>query len=200
LRNRAGACRTVAAADRGGGVRFAFLLPVIVCLPVLAGCSSSFSNMNGATSAPAQTAAAPPPGAAARPATGDTATSPMPYPSVSLVDYFKNDSTPAPSASAAGALPSNNSPPSTMPYPNQSISDLFRDSSSLSAPNMPHPPSTYTPSAPPYSPPPGQPNYPAAAANPAPVATAQPANSDPAVSNGAYPSQTLWDLFKSSSQ
>jgi len=64
-------------------------------------------------------------------------------------------------------------PPSSQPTddsgPSGLLANLFRSNSTPSAPpsNMPHPPSTYTASAPPYAPPPGQ------AAPPAPP----PANS-----------------------
>ena len=66
--------------------------------------------------------------------------------------------------------------------------------------NMPHPPSSYTPSGQPYTPPAGQPAYGAAAAAPPagsapPPASAPAANADPATLSGAYPNQSLSDVF-----
>ncbi len=56
-------------------------------------------------------------------------------------------------------------PPEEDTGPSGLLANLFRSSSTPPAPpsNMPHPPSTYTASAPPYTPPPGQPAAPAAA-------------------------------------
>jgi hypothetical protein len=85
---------------------------------------------------------------------------------------------------------------------------LFReDSAPTPTANVPHPPSTYTPSGQPYVPPSGQPNYGAPAgaapAAAAPASAAQPAAAAPPPANtGPYPSQSLFDIFsnKSTSQ
>ena len=86
----------------------------------------------------------------------------------------------------------------SLPYPKQSLADLFRGSTQTQAQGqiqtVPHPPSTYTASGQPYSPPPGQQPY---GATPAPVVTgaaAPPANPDPTDSL-PYPKQSLVDLF-----
>jgi hypothetical protein len=108
---------------------------------------------------------------------------------------------------AAGVAPIPNAPvispvqqdyADALPYPKQSLADLFRDSTQTPAQTqtqtVPHPPSTYTPSGQPYSPPPGQQSY---GASPAPSATAAatpPANPDPTDSL-PYPKQSLIDLF-----
>jgi hypothetical protein len=111
-----------------------------------------------------------------------------PYPSVSLVDLFKSDGAPA----AQDGVPH---PPSTYrpagqapvdasnsgPYPSQSLFDLFKSDSAQSAQTgVPRPPPTYTPSSQ------------QAAASPPPAAQA-PVD---ASNTGAYPSQSLSDLFK----
>lgn len=135
-------------------------------------------------------AAAPPP--AARPSDGV-------YPSVSLVDLFRNsgDSTPpanpsvphppstytpvstAAAAPAAAAAPSD---PRDGVYPSVSLVDFFKGSTNSAPPastpsanpNALHPPSTYTPAA-----------------------DAPPAN--PPASASPYPQQSLFDLFSKKS-
>jgi hypothetical protein len=104
-------------------------------------------------------------------------------PSGILVDVFRHNSTPATQtaamapassvatssavptfsgpASARGGVsvgPAPSSPSADDSGPSGFLVDLFRPNSTPSAPpsNMPHPPSTYTASAPPYTPPPGQ--------------------------------------------
>jgi hypothetical protein len=81
-------------------------------------------------------------------------------------------------------------------HPNQSITDLFRDTPSPVAPNVPRPPSSYTPVGQPYSPP-GQPAYGAsqAAAAPPPSATTS-ASPPPPISDGVHPNQSITDLFR----
>jgi hypothetical protein len=109
-------------------------------------------------------------------------------------------------------------------YPQQSLSDLFKgstdqsltpdpsgagyplqpliSSSSAQQANMPHPPPTYTPSGQPYVPPPNQTAYtppqPPPAQPPAAAPAPEPANAAP--SSGAYPQQSLSDLFKNRGQ
>jgi hypothetical protein len=70
-------------------------------------------------------------------------------------------------------------------HPNQSITDLFQDSTS--PPNVPRPPSSYTPVGQSYSPS-GQPTY---------AASSPPPQSAP-VSDGAHPNQSITDLFRDS--
>ena len=118
---------------------------------------------------PSETTAAPPPAAA----TGA-------YPSQSLVDLFKSDSAPSSTPAPNSASAPNTAAPARNAY-------------------MPHPPSTYTPSGQPYTPPPGQPAYGAAPAGAAPAAAPPPANSDQTAAGGVYPQQSLVDIFKGNS-
>jgi hypothetical protein len=86
----------------------------------------------------------------------------------------------------------------SLPYPKQSLADLFRGSTLTQAQSqtqtVPHPPSTYTPSGQPYSPPPAQQPYGAPPTPSAATAAMQPANPDPTDSL-PYPKQSLIDLF-----
>ena len=92
-----------------------------------------------------------------------------PYPSRALVDVFTEDSNPSAAASSSGAAPPR--------------------------PGMPHPPSTYTASAPPYQT--SQTGYNASAgsapapARPAPVA----AQDDSETEVPGYASKSLLDVF-----
>ena len=104
---------------------------------------------------------------------------------------------PAPTTAAA-APPASQDYTDLMPYPKQTLGDFFRGSSSgtqaqTSAQTMPRPPSTYTPSGQPYTPPqaeaPGAPPPPNATA-----AAAPPASPDP-TDNMPYPKQTLFDAI-----
>ena len=142
------------------------------------------------------------------------------YPSQSLGDLFKSDAaqptqaayvphppgsySPAnqlpPSGRPAYGAPSTATPPdasATGAYPSQSLFDLFKSDAPQPArnPNAPHPPSTYTPSGQPYTPPSGQPSY-GASAGTAPAAAAAPANSDQPSVGGVYPQQSLIDIFQ----
>jgi len=121
---------------------------------------------------PSQTTASSPPASA----TGV-------YPSQSLVDLFKSDAAPSPA-----------------PVPNSASAPSTASASNSAAPArnayMPHPPSTYTPSGQPYTPPPGQPAYGASPAGAAPAAAPPPATSDQGAAGGVYPQQTLIDIFK----
>jgi hypothetical protein len=97
---------------------------------------------------------------------------------------------------AAAIPPARQDYADSLPYPKQSLADLFRGSTQTQAQTqtVPHPPSTYTPSGQPYSPPPGQQPYGAPPAPSATAATTPPANPDPADSL-PYPKQSLIDLF-----
>jgi hypothetical protein len=168
--------------------------------------------------APPQYAAAPPPQYSAAPQPQSSAsTAPGQIAAPKSAGYASNSPAPqpaqprtAPPASSAQnppvAPPSSYAPkPAATPttstddprnkvYPTVSILDLFKDGTpgSTSAPNVPHPPSTYTPSGQPYSPPAGQ----AAATTAAPAA--EPADANPAAS--AYPKESLVDFFKRQAQ
>lgn len=118
---------------------------------------------------------------------------------------FGDPGTPQQTAAAPPPGPATAAPASasaTGAYPSQSIADLFRSDAAPPAQttNMPHPPSSYTPSGQPYTPPAGQPAYGASAAAPPaasapPPASAPAANVDPATLSGAYPNQSLSDVF-----
>jgi hypothetical protein len=197
LCSRAGAHRPFAA--RGWSQRFHYILMVSsILLPGLAGCSSFGALSPGSNQ---QTAAAP--------ATDEQAAS-MPYPQQALSDLFKQDvanAAPPAAPSPAGSKTTTSSPETdSLPYPKQSLVSYFQGSGSTQSenapvrnPNAPRPPSTYTPSAQPYTPPAGQQTYsPAAAPQPAPAtqtATAAPAAAaaPPTANSGAYPSQSLFD-------
>lgn len=192
-------------------------------LIALAGCSANSSW----SSRSSQSSALPPPTPAVAGATSSTAESAaVPgYPQQSLVDFFKQDaaSTPAQTLapSAAGTQTTTESPEaSSSPYPRQTIFSAFQSSGTEQAPNMPHPPTTYTPSAQPYVPPQGQPTYSAAAPQSAPrpsstytpsgqpysppgqPAARAPQGSAPQADTGdeqqvpGYPSQSISDIFR----
>jgi hypothetical protein len=163
----------------------------------------------------AATAAASPPPAEYNPTSGV-------YPQQSITDLFR-DSTESPAnaqpsaappaygaqpryAASAPAAPPGEYNPTSGVYPRQSITDLFRGSTespasaqpSAAQQAMPHPPSTYTPSAQPYTPPPGQQAYgqPAGAPQPAPQPppqAQQAAAGDPSLL--PYPKQNIFDIF-----
>jgi hypothetical protein len=157
-------------------------------LPVLAGCSSH-SSWSGSGQ---PVAVAPPPNQPAyssaaqsapphvTPSGYDTPEG-LPYPKQSLVDFFKQDSAsaaaqpPAQPSAAGTPVTASSSAADSMPYPKQSLFSLFQDSGKTPAPaqEMPHPPSTYTPSAQPYVPPQGQPTYGSAQAQSAQTPPAQ---------------------------
>jgi hypothetical protein len=119
--------------------------------------------------------------------------------------YAAPPARPAYAAPATGATATAAAPPpaqqdygDSLPYPKQSLADVFRGSTQTQGQaqtqTVPHPPSSYTPSGQPYSPPPGQ----QASGAPPPVATAAaappPANPDPAESL-PYPKQSLFEAF-----
>lgn len=170
-------------ARSGSQARSASVLASLALLPVLAGCSSS--SFGGPT-ASQQVAAAPPPAnaPAPQPAAASSADAYAGiYPSVSLVDAFKSNSTPAAQQTTYVPHPPSTYTPADQPY-------------------VPHPPSSYTPVDQPYAPP-GQPAYGAPSGSPqaatAPSASA-PANSNPAAAGGVYPQQSLFDIFTNKSQ
>ena len=107
----------------------------------------------------------------------------MPHPPST---YYPANGAPVPGqpGAATAAAPSN--PPQYVPgYPTVSITDLFKsDSTPPAQTNVPHPPPTYTPST-----------QQGSASAPAPAA---PAATD-ASASGAYPSQSIFDLFKKNS-
>jgi hypothetical protein len=96
----------------------------------------------------------------------------------------------------AGARPAQQDYSDSLPYPKQSLVDLFRGSTETQGQTqtVPHPPSTYTPSNQPYSPPPGQPTYGGPPQSGATAAAAPPAQQDYSASL-PYPKQSLVDLF-----
>ena len=149
----------------------ALLLAVLGLMPVLAGCSS-FSSPSSTGTSPATYQ----PAAAAAPASDPTA-SMTPYPSRSLTEMFTDDSRPA--VATGSVAPSSSAAASAAPP----------------RPGMPHPPSTYTASAPPYQTSPNGYDVSAgsAAAPPRPVPAA--ARDDTEESVPGYASQPLIDIF-----
>jgi hypothetical protein len=123
-----------------------------------------------------------------------SASSPSPnYPATS-VGQPAYAAPPAGTAATAGP-PAQQDYTDSLPYPKQSLADLFRGSTETQAPtqNVPHPPSTYTPSNQPYSPPSAQSAYGASLPGTT-AAAAPPANADPTDSL-PYPKQSLFELF-----
>jgi hypothetical protein len=159
------------AVGRKGLVRPALVATAITL--VLASCSASspFSNAS-------QTASVPPP---------------PNYPATSA-GQPAYAAPPAGTAATAGP-PAQQDYTDSLPYPKQSLADLFRGSTETQAPtqNVPHPPSTYTPSNQPYSPPSAQSAYGASLPGTT-AAAAPPANADPTDSL-PYPKQSLFELF-----
>ena len=155
-------------ADRGAFV-WSVLIATVAAL-VLAGCSAGTNTFG-----PNQTAGVPAPTSAGQ------AAAPASQPSY---------------AAATSAAQQDYS--DSLPYPKQSLADLFRGSTQTQAQSqtqtVPHPPSTYTASGQPYTPPAGQQPYGAPPAPGASAAAAPPANPDPTDSL-PYPKQSLIDLF-----
>jgi hypothetical protein len=173
-------------ADRDTSLFFA---AIIIVLPTLFGCAASSS-----------------------PSTENNEGSPYGYPTQSLGDVFKGSGTPSRTADCRPEPPPQ---PKVPGYPNQALGDYFTNSRISQAPvdcvtqsrtaNLPRPPSTYTASGQPYSPPAGTAAYP-----PAPPATATAssppqtppasaaASGPPPPSNTAsvYPQESLIDFFK----
>lgn len=199
--------------------RLTHIVTAVALLPALAGCSSYFSNSVFGSPNPQQAANVPPaPSVASAPrvqpppsyTVAEAAPSPppamQPYPNQSITDLFKGSTDPIPMGppSPAGTPMTDSDPAaSAYPYPKQSLVDLFKGSTST--PSVPRPPSTYTPSAQPYTPPPGQPGYGAppsstAVAPATPTAAAPPPKPDPAMSGSPYPQQSITDLFSNKQQ
>lgn len=153
------------------------LITFLALSHALAGCSSSFSSSPTPDSTAVAVPPPPngPPGAAGQPA------------------YAPPNQPVDPSATM-------------LPYPRRS---LFQNSPDPQVVAVPHPPGSYTPAGQSYTPPPGQqpaygtPGTAPAGAQPAaaqPVAAAPAADADPALHSGAYPSQSLFDVFSNKSQ
>lgn len=178
------------------------LIAAIAILPALAGCSSfpSWSSSSSPTSAAVQ----PAPTAAGAPVSGEP-------PAQSTVS-----STPPPRYSNAAAVPppSSYADPAATPraydpledvYPTVSLVDLFKGSQAgqkaaqnpapAESASALHPPSTYTPSAPPYAANAGPPGV---APPPASTAAAAPADHPYDPRDDVYPTVSLVDLFKNS--
>jgi hypothetical protein len=173
-------------ADRGTSLLSA---AVIIVLPTLFGCAASSS-----------------------PSTENNEGSPYGYPTQSLGDFFKGSGTPSQTADCR----TEPAPQPHVPgYPNQSLVDYFTNARNSQAPvdcvtqsrtaDVPRPPSTYTASGQPYSPPAGSAAYPpappATATTSSPPQTPPPsaaASSPPPPSNTAsvYPQESLIDFFK----
>ncbi len=148
----------------------------------LAGCSSSWGNSGQSVSPPIPARVdSSGPGQVPAPAAMAPPISDGVYPNQSITDLFRDSTSPG------------STPVSDGVHPNQSITDLFRDSTSSAPPNVPHPPSSYTPVAQPYSPP-GQPVY--GGPQNAAVAPAAPAAEPPPPSDGVHPNQSITDLFR----
>ena len=224
-----GSSRPIARREAAGQGRRAVRAPIIMCAltlgPMLAACASVASLSPGPNQPAAVSQAGAPP--VAQPVSmttasnaNDGAANTGAWPKQSLLDAFRDDSPPPATAApgsrnVAAASPSADDQAHVTPYPSKSLIDVFREDSAASAPAapaatgtrtvatqnayVPHPPSTYTASGQPYVPPAGQPNYgaPQPPAQPAPAAP-----EPPPPTAGAYPSQSLFDIFsnKSASQ
>jgi hypothetical protein len=213
---------------RNAGRRTARIGVIAVAVaPLVAGCSSFSSPLPSSAPTSNQAMAVPPPPNAAAPASASAAPAYQPqgqppaqqqanggnsnaflsmfrdppsqqeydarastYPQQSLTDLFKGstDQRAAPDPSGAG-------------YPLQPLISSQPATPSAQQANMPHPPSTYTPSQQPYVPPQPTPaSYsPPGGAPPAAGPAQQPTAQAPA-NAGVYPQQSLSDLFKSNGQ
>ena len=170
------------AATRARGWSGLNLVPLLLC-SALSGCASSWGNSPPSSLSPISSqgnnsaSGQPPSSSAPPPPISDGA-----HPNQSITDLFRDSTTTTAAA-----------PISDGAHPNQSITDLFRDSSSPQTPNVPRPPSSYTPVGQPYSPPGQSANgAPQAAGSSATAATAPP----PPISDGAHPNQSITDLFR----
>ena len=182
-------------------------LASVAALPVVTGCSSFATNYSSAPPqpAPAPVASAPsappgyPPPNTYRAASAPPAYSPPPAPTTYRAAAAPAYAAPPPPpTSYAGRPPPPADPdyPETGVYPSVSLVDLFRGStdstSAASARPMPHPPATYTPEGQPYPAP-----VASAGASGAPPSAAAPAQDDNPTA-GVYPSESLTDLFRGS--
>ncbi len=217
LLGRAGCCKRNA--DRRRIAQMSVITAALAVAPLLTGCSS-FSSSSASAPSTNQTMAVPPPANAAAPASASAAPA---YPppqaqqqasagnSNSFLNMFRDP-------------PSQDYDARASTYPQQSVTDLFKGSTDQRAApdpsgagyplrplvgsqqaNVPHPPSTYTPSQQPYVPAQPSPAYAApgqaAYAPPQPTQTAytpppaQPAPAGVGASNGyPYPQQSLFEL------
>lgn len=156
-----------------------FSAAVIIMLPTLFGCAASSS-----------------------PSTENNEGSPYGYPTQSLGDFFKGSGTPSQTADCRPEPPPQ---PKVPGYPNQSLWDAFTNAGNSQAPvdcvtqsrtaDLPRPPSTYTASGQPYSPPAGTATASSPPQTPPPSAAA---SGPPPPSNTAsvYPQESLIDFFK----
>ncbi len=178
---------------RGGCVNSVHsILFCLLLVPSLAACSSLAALSPGANQAVAAAAPAQPVDTQSSNHIGSEY---YPYPRQALTEMFKGSTDPVPAAfatPAGGHVVDNSVEANAYPYPKQT---LFQSSSSQT-PNVPHPPTTYTPSGQPYVPPQGQPDTGASVAAPKPVAATPP---DDGPQTGAYPKQSLFDIFSNSS-
>ena len=176
----------------------------IAMLPVLAGCSSFAPSYSSAPPppAPAPVAAAtssppgyPPPAPSPYRAAAAPAYAPQPPPNTYRAASAPPAYAPPPPSYAVAPPPPDY--PETGVYPSVSLVDYFRSSldsaSAAPARPVPHPPATYTPEGQPYPAPVASAAAPGAPPPP-PAAAAQDDNP-----TGIYPSQSLSDLFRSSS-
>ena len=162
-----------------------FSAAIMIVLPTLFGCAASSS-----------------------PSTENNEASPYGYPTQSLSDFFKGSGTPSQTADCRPEPPPQ---PHVPGYPNQSLVDYFTNARNSQAPvdcvtqsrtaDVPRPPSTYTASGQPYSPPAGTAAYPPAPTASSPPQTPPPsaaASGPPPPSNTAsvYPQESLIDFFK----
>jgi hypothetical protein len=164
-------------AAKGRGLNSALGLAVLGLMPALAACSSFSSSSTPTASAPATYQPASATATTGATSASDATASVGPYPSQSLMEVFTADSRPAATATTSSTPPASSAayvPP---------------------RPGMPHPPSTYTASAPPYRG--SQPGYDAyagsatAPAKPAPVA----AQDDSETEIPGYASKSLLNVF-----
>ncbi len=164
------------------GLCSAPVLVVFGLMPALAACSSFSSSSSTASTSPATYQPASAPATTGATPANDATAAMTPYPSKSLVDVFSDNSRPAATSTttSAPAATSASATPATTYAPQR--------------PGQPHPPSTYTATAPPYR---GQPGYDAYAGSasapprPAPVA----AQDDSETEVPGYASKSLLDVF-----
>jgi hypothetical protein len=168
LRARGGVKR-LTAGRRGGGRRVLFVASIGL-LPALAGCSSfSPSSASNAAGPPNNSSVVGGQSAAPSGYPPAVATAAAPPPAPHYAPATLTDPGPRGYLSVAGAAES--APSTEDTGPSGLLVALFKSTSTPPAgsANMPHPPSTYTASAPPYTPPPAQPAAPA----PPPTSSAQ---------------------------
>ena len=169
------------------------LIAALAILPIAAGCSSSPPWASSAN----QTAAVPPPPNYPATATGQPAYTPPPGQQAYAPPAQPAYATPAATASGSAASPAAGLfrlATLSEAVACRGVPRLHANTRPDSKPQtVPHPPSTYTSSGQPYSPPPGQPANsappPAATAAAAPPGNPEPTDSLP------YPKQSLFEVF-----